>query len=139
MPALALVRLNALGEHPVGIDEFAASGQSVADIAAQLDHLDAHWVRRDGDQLTLDLSQHTELLRRRIRIGEREFLVSGCAPDVLAFAAVIDRPLQFEETCPATGTTIRVDLTPMMRWWPSTRRKRSSLIRLSPPIPTPSA
>lgn len=113
VPAVALVRLTTLGEHPVGIDQLAAYlGRSVADTTAQLDHLDGHWVRRDGDQLTLDLSQHVDLLRRRIRIKERDFPVSGCAPDVLAFAAVIDRPLQFEETCPATGTTIRVDLTP---------------------------
>lgn len=37
---------------------------------------------------------------------------SGCGPDVFTFAAVFDVPFRVEETCPATGTPIRVDFVP---------------------------
>jgi len=50
--------------------------------------------------------------RRRLQIGDRRFGVTGCAPDVFLYAPLVRPSLQLEETCPATGTPIRVVFTP---------------------------
>ena len=36
----------------------------------------------------------------------------GCAPDLPAYAAVVDVPFHVEDTCAATGTPIRIDFVP---------------------------
>lgn len=111
---LQLARLTVLGGHPVPVERLAAAvGRSVAETVTLAQRgPGAHWVRVKDGQITLNLSQHTGMLRRRLRIGQRSFPVSGCAPDVLLWAAVLDQPLTVEETCSATGTRIRVDLSP---------------------------
>lgn len=111
---LQLARLTTLGERPVPVERLAtAVGRSVDEtVTLAQQGPGAHWVRVQDGQIMLDLSQHTGMLRRRLRIGQRSFPVSGCAPDVLLWAAVLDEPITIEETCPATGTPIRVDLTP---------------------------
>lgn len=50
--------------------------------------------------------------RRWLRIGDRRFGMTGCAPDVFLYAPLIRPSLQVEETCPATGAPIRVVFTP---------------------------
>jgi alkylmercury lyase len=50
--------------------------------------------------------------RRVLQIGDRRFGVTGCAPDVFLYAPLVRPSLQVEETCPATGTPIRVVFTP---------------------------
>lgn len=111
---LHLARLTNLGQHSVPIERLAQEVGRPAEETATLAQQGpgGHWVRVNGGQITLDLSQHTGMLRRRLRIGQRVFPVSGCAPDVLLWAAVLDEPLTIEETCPATGAPIQVDLTP---------------------------
>lgn len=37
---------------------------------------------------------------------------SGCAPDLFAFAAVLDVPFRVEDTCATTGKPIRIDFVP---------------------------
>lgn len=51
--------------------------------------------------------------RRTIHVGDREIAMnSGCAPDLFAFAAVLDVPFWVEDTCATTGQPIRVDFVP---------------------------
>jgi Alkylmercury lyase len=38
--------------------------------------------------------------------------MSGCVPDLFQIAAVLDTPFQVEDSCPTTGTPIRVDFVP---------------------------
>jgi hypothetical protein len=38
--------------------------------------------------------------------------VTGCAPDVFLYAPLLRPSVQVEETCPATGTPIRLVFTP---------------------------
>jgi alkylmercury lyase len=50
--------------------------------------------------------------RRQLQIGGRRFGMTGCAPDVFLYAPLVRPSLQVEETCPATGTLIRLMFTP---------------------------
>ena len=50
--------------------------------------------------------------RRVLQIGDRRFGVTGCAPDIFLYAPLVRPSLQVEETCPVTGTPIRVVFTP---------------------------
>ncbi len=50
--------------------------------------------------------------RRKIRIGDRQFGLSGCAPDLFIYAAVLGPSLQVEETCSTTRKSIRIEFTP---------------------------
>jgi alkylmercury lyase len=50
--------------------------------------------------------------RRVLQIGDRRFGMTGCAPDVFLYAPLVRPSVQVEETCPATGTPIRLVFTP---------------------------
>jgi alkylmercury lyase len=50
--------------------------------------------------------------RRQLQVGDRRFGVTGCAPDVFLYAPLVRPSLRVEETCPATGTPIRIVFTP---------------------------
>jgi len=50
--------------------------------------------------------------RRQLQIGDRRFGMIGCAPDVFLYAPLVRPSLQVEETCPATGTAMRLVFTP---------------------------
>jgi alkylmercury lyase len=50
--------------------------------------------------------------RRQLWVGEGRFGMTGCAPDVFLYAPLVRPSLQVEETCPATGTPIRLMFTP---------------------------
>jgi len=50
--------------------------------------------------------------RRWLQIGHSRFGMIGCAFDVFLYAPLVRPSLQVEETCPATGTPIRIEFTP---------------------------
>lgn len=50
--------------------------------------------------------------RRQLQIGDRRFGMTGCAPDVFLYAPLVRPSLPVEESCPATGTPIRLVFTP---------------------------
>ena len=50
--------------------------------------------------------------RRQLQIGDRRVGMTGCAPDIFLYAPLVRPSLQVEETCPATGTPIRIVFTP---------------------------
>jgi hypothetical protein len=66
---------------------------------------------KDG-LITVDPERDTLAPRRQVQIGDRRFGVSGCAPDVFLYAPLVRPSLFLEETCPVTGTPIRVVFTP---------------------------
>lgn len=50
--------------------------------------------------------------RRVLQIGDRRFGMTGRAPDVFLYAPLVRPSLQVEETCPVTGTPLRLVFTP---------------------------
>jgi alkylmercury lyase len=68
------------------------------------------WVE-DG-LISVDAEQAKVAPRRQLRIGHRQFGVTGCALDVFLYAPLVRPSLQLEETCPITGTPIRLEFTP---------------------------
>lgn len=47
-----------------------------------------------------------------VQIGDRRFGVTGCAGDIFYYTPLVRPSLQVEETCPVTGTLIRIVFIP---------------------------
>jgi alkylmercury lyase len=109
---IALSGLTRLGEHPASLQRLAATIDRPVDETAAL--VRREFVARIEDGLIYwDDPYPGEHTRRLVHIGNRTIAMgSGCGPDVFTFAAVLDVPFRVEETCPATGTPIRVDFVP---------------------------
>ncbi len=112
------VRLLARGE-PADLDELAeVAGWPVGDIEALArSQAGAEWDhdgRLVGFGLTLRPTAH------RFTVGGRT-LYTWCAADTLLFTMILGEPAVAESSCPVTGETIRVELSPQ------------SLVSLSPP------
>lgn len=110
----ALIGLTRLGEHPTTVQQLAAALQVPETEAVSLAWR-ASRVRPDADgriHLTAPFGGSGGPSRRKVLVGDRELPVSGCAPDLLPAAAVLDVAFRAEETCPATGTPIRIEFTP---------------------------
>ncbi len=107
----ALIKLSGAGERPVEVERLAtASGRPVDETLA----LARQFLKvkiQDG-LIHLDLSAAGPSARYRLQIGARTIDADGCAPDIIWTALLADKPIHAEATCPATGTPIRVDLTP---------------------------
>jgi alkylmercury lyase len=104
-----MIRLVAQGE-PVALERLAAdSGVPVEEIAS--------WLRAQpgtdwddaGRLLGFGLSQRPT---RHRYIVDGRVLFTFCAADTLIFTPILGRPARVESTCPTTGQTIRVALTP---------------------------
>lgn len=110
----ALIGLTRLGEHPTTVQRLAAALQVPEDEAVNLAWRAAR-VRPDHEgriHLAAPFGGGDGPSRRKVVVGGRELPVSGCAPDLLPAAAVLDVGFRAEETCPATGTPIRIEFTP---------------------------
>jgi alkylmercury lyase len=107
----ALIRLTGAGERPVEVERLAAaSGRPVDEtLALARQFLKVHV--KDG-LIQLDLTGAGPSARYRLQIGERPIATGGCAPDIVWTALLAGKPIQAQATCPATGSPIRVDLTP---------------------------
>ena len=68
-------------------------------------------LRVEDGIITFEPERARSAPRRQLRIGERRFGFIGCAPDVFLYAPLIRPSLQVEETCPATGTPMRLVFT----------------------------
>ncbi|HTF06864.1 MAG TPA: organomercurial lyase, partial [Asanoa sp.] len=108
----ALVGLTRLGEQPTRLDRLAAVlDRTVSDtedllrqnFTVHIQNGDVDWAEEfPGDQT-----------RRTLSIGDRQIpMKQGCAPDLIAIAALLDVPFSAEEPCAATGTPIRITFTP---------------------------
>ena len=68
--------------------------------------------RVEDGLITVNPERAKSAARRQVQIGDRRFGVSGCACDIFWAAPLVRPSLQLEETCPATGTPIRIVFTP---------------------------
>ena len=100
------VALTNFGERPVQSTRLAEIlGRPVGEAEAL--------ARQFGDGLiTVNPERAEPAARRQLQIGDRRFGLTCCAPDMFAYAHLVRPSLQVEETCPATGTPIRIVFTP---------------------------
>lgn len=112
----AVVRLTAGGAHPVKIARLAAAvGRPVDQVRWLVDQADAGLpslrTGHTSDEAWLDFAT-TDTPRFWYEIGDRRIGVGGCGPDIFEVAHALDGPMRVETSCPATGVSISVELTP---------------------------
>jgi len=116
----AVMGLTNFGEHPIPSSRLAealALSVSKAEALARGHCTTAQPVEegynRVGDGLiTFNPRRAPSAPRRQLQIGDRRLGMTGCAPDVMLYAPLVRPSLQVEETCPATGTPIRLMFSP---------------------------
>jgi alkylmercury lyase len=111
--AWATIKLSQVGQRPVSLDQLATQLGLTAVETARLLHLT--WQERvdlrDG-MVRLDLTPAGPR-RYRVHAGGRPVGTGkGCSVDMYLLALALGRPIHAEAVCPATGTAIRVDITP---------------------------
>jgi hypothetical protein len=72
----------------------------------------AFGTRVENGIITVNPERAKAAPRRKLQIGDRRLGVTGCAPDIFLYAPLLSPSVQVEETCPATGTPIRLVFTP---------------------------
>ena len=106
----ALFELTGMGEHPVEIERLAAAiGCSLDETVA----LAQQWARvqvADG-RISFD-PEGSPYSRYRVEVGTRVLDTGGCAPDLFWAVLAARISVRVESTCPTTGITIQVDLSP---------------------------
>jgi alkylmercury lyase len=108
-----VIGLTNFGEWPVSVNRLAEVAKrpvpEVEDLARQMS-----WppLQVENGLITVTPERDPVPPRRHLQIGDRRFGVSGCAPDVFLYAPLVRPSLRLQETCPATGTPIRVLFTP---------------------------
>ncbi len=111
--ALAVIGLTNFGEHPVQSTRLAEIlGRDVREAEALAQRWGSPGTRVEEGLISVDPQQAKAAPRRQLRIGHRQFGVTGCALDVLYYAPLVRPSLQLEETCSTTGTPIRLEFTP---------------------------
>ncbi|HEX5116329.1 MAG TPA: organomercurial lyase [Pseudonocardiaceae bacterium] len=110
--ATTLGGLTRLGERPASLTRLAAIiDMSTTDTLRLLRQNPS--VHIDGDAIRWEPVFPGDQTRRTLYVGDREIpMRSGCAPDLFVYAAVLDVLFRVEETCPATGRAIHVELVP---------------------------
>ncbi|MGW5051449.1 organomercurial lyase [Actinokineospora sp. NPDC004072] len=109
---IALSGLTRLGERPASVQRLATIlNRSHSETAALVRQ--EFTARIENGLIHWDNPYPGNQIRRVVHIGDRQVpMGSGCGPDVFTFAAVLDVPFRVEETCPTTGTPIRIDFIP---------------------------
>jgi alkylmercury lyase len=106
--------LTNFGERPLEITRLAAVlGMPVSEAEELMRRLGG-WpgTRVENGIITVSPERAKASPRRQLRIGDRRFGVTGCAPDIFLYAPLVHPSLQVEETCPVTGTPIWLVFTP---------------------------
>ncbi|MFD2398921.1 organomercurial lyase [Prauserella oleivorans] len=109
---IALSGLTRLGERPAPVHRLATIlNRSDSETAALVRQ--EFTARIENGLIHWDDPYPGNRIRRVVHLGDRQVpMGSGCGPDVFTFAAVLDVPFRVEETCPTTGTPIRIDFIP---------------------------
>lgn len=109
----AVIGWTNFGEYPVASTRLAELlGRSVSEAEALAKQWGWPGTRVENGLITIDPESAATAARRRARIGDRQFGVSGCAADVFLYAPLVRPSIHMEETCPTTGTPIRIEFTP---------------------------
>jgi alkylmercury lyase len=111
--AYAVIGLTNFGERPAPSTRLAGVlGRPVSEAEALARRWGWPGTQVTDGVITVNPERARSAARRHVRIGDRRFGVTGCAPDVFLYAPLVRPSLQVEETCPATGTPIRLVFTP---------------------------
>jgi alkylmercury lyase len=111
--AWATIKLSQVGQRPVSLDQLATQLGLTTVETARLLRLTwrARVDLRDG-MVRLDATPAGPR-RYRVHAGGRPVGAGkGCSVDMYLLALALGRPIHAAVTCPATGTPIRVDITP---------------------------
>jgi len=109
----AVIGLTNFGERPAPSTRLAeVLGRPVSEAEALARQWGWPGTRVEDGLITVNPKRARSATRRHIRIGHRRFAVTGCAGDIFWAAPLIRPSLHLEETCPATGTPIRLVFTP---------------------------
>jgi alkylmercury lyase len=117
---LAVIGLTNFGEHPVQSTRLAeVLGRPVSEAEALAQGhcttgkpVEDGYIRVEDGLITFNPERAPSAPRRQLQIGDRRVGMTGCAPDVILYAPLVRPSVQVEETCPATGTPIRIVFTP---------------------------
>ena len=109
----AVIGLTNFGERPVPSTRLAEElGRSVSEAEATARQWGWPGTRVEDGLITVKPEGVPLAARRQIQVGDRRFGVTGCAPDVFLYAPLLRPSVAVEETCPATGRSIRIVFTP---------------------------
>jgi len=116
----AVIGLTNFGEHPVQSTRLAeVLGRPVREAEALAQGhcttgkpVEDGYTRVEDGLITFNPERAPSAPRRQVQVGDRRLGMTGCAPDVILYAPLVRPSLQVEETCPATGTPIRIVFTP---------------------------
>ena len=112
-PAFAVIGLTNFGEWPVSLTRWAeVVSRPVSEAEALARQMSWPPTRIENGLITINPERDPLAPRRQLQIGDRRFGVTGCAPDVFLYAPLVRPSLSLEESCPVTGTPIRVVFTP---------------------------
>jgi alkylmercury lyase len=108
-----VIGLTNFGERPVPSTRLAeVLGRPVNEAEALARQWGWPGTRVEDGLITVNPERAKSATRRQVQIGDRRFGVTGCASDIFGAAPLVRPSLQLEETCPATGTPIRIVFTP---------------------------
>jgi hypothetical protein len=107
----ALLNLTGMGERPVEVERLAtAIGRPLDETVA----LAQQWARvHVADGFIHFDPQGSPFSRYHVEVGTRVLDTGGCAPDLFWAVLAAGVSVRAESICPATGTAIRVDLSPV--------------------------
>lgn len=110
----AVIGLTNFGERPLEITRLAEVLDMPAGEAGVRLRKWGGWpgTRVEDGIITVSPGRAKAAPRRVLQIGDRRFGVTGCAPEIFLYAPLVRPSLQVKETCPVTGTPIRLVLTP---------------------------
>lgn len=110
----AVTGLTNFGERPLEITRLAEVLDMPVNEAEARARKWGGWpgTRVENGIITVNPERAKAAPRRQLQIGDRRLVVTGCAPDIFLYAPLVRPSLQVEETCPATGTPMRLVFTP---------------------------
>ena len=111
----AVIGLTNFGERPIPIANLAkVLGLSVskAEKFAKPGWPGFFGTRVEKGLITVNSEGVPLAARRQLQVGDRRFGVTGCAPDVFLYAPLLRPSVAVEETCPATGKSIPIVISP---------------------------
>jgi alkylmercury lyase len=109
----AVIGLTNSGERPVPSARLAeVLGRPVSEAEALARQWGWPGTRVEDGLITVNPERAKSATRRHVQIGDRRFGVTGCGCDIFFYAPLARPSLQVEDTCPVTGTPIRIVFTP---------------------------